>query len=684
MPGNVNAKIIWENNPDTSINATNLSKSLNVISESKFIAYTEDIEDKKLWADAVLDFEELASVEYVNQIVYVVNPGKYLKCIKNQNGSYSWLDSGFPIPEYKMFKIKANTKISMSYIDTTGNQQYLNYDIGKDHVVFSNESLIIGEDFSPNTKYNIYLYNTSNLGDNAVVKIVSEYDDNSNNGGWKQGVSDPGSPTGTRVIAIRKIGGFKTNSSGTVDINSLWDLSTYQEEIITERYKILESSGVRNFVASDVPIEDVANNFISTDVEGALADVKVNVDQFYRDMYYTADRYGVELEYTVFTKQDSNIVPIDLNNNSLTIPIRITPGYINVAGSRVNISAPIYLGDNSLQIKINNYFDLIQGVILGYAPPSPYSTTEPVTTLYPAIWRVFINSDGQIILREGDDYLPKFLVEEIRKGWYYTQDNSRCIGKFRVRAGSGGFYLEKMSITNTWDQAVPKNTMYTFHGTMCPDGLFPCDGKWHDVTGNTSTTYMNMPSPDGVQWAQSWWDQTPNMYGRTVKMYDEGVFDNPSGNTVQLTIPQPAFKWELDQNQEYAIIQSGSSQDAGLEGGEISHTHPMSHQHSPTLYDGDLRIQSAQGDHHGHNESAFIVEQNSEIAQAVKYTGGGQTPLSVATGTHKHTGSVADVLGQHGHSNGSFVGLVGQPTEDNTGEQSSWSPYKEFMMCIKK
>ena len=92
----------------------------------------------------------------------------------------------------------------------------------------------------------------------------------------------------------------------------------------------------------------------------------------------------------------------------------------------------------------------------------------------------------------------------------------------------------------------------------------------------------------------------------------------------------------------------------------------MNHQHSPNQNGGDLRIQSNQGDSHGHEESSVIIEQNAEIVQAVKYTGGGQTSLQVPTGTHKHNGSIIGALGQHGHSNGSFVGLVGQPTEENT------------------
>ena len=685
MPGSINAKAIWENNPDTSINSTNLSKTLDFTSESKFIIYTEDVIDKQNWADAVLDFETPASSIYVDKIVYVINTDEYIKGTKNQDNTYGWTTTGFSTPKYKMLKIKPNTKIKMSYIDIDDKQQYINYDFGIEGALFSNESLIIENDFSPNIKYNIYLYNTSTLGDYAEIKIVSEYDDELNSGGWKQGVSDPGSPTGTKVIAIRKIGGFKTNSSGNIDINSLWDLSIYQEEIIVEKYKILDNAGVRNFVASDIPIEDNAENFTSTNVEDALADIKVNVDQFYRDMYYTPDRYGIELEYSIFTKSDSSIIPIDLNNNSLTIPLRITPGYINIAGKRINITSPIYLGDNSLPLKINSYSTPYQGVKLGSAPASPYSTTEPVTTLYPGIWRVYINGDEQIILREGDGYLPHFLVEEIRKGWYYPQDNSRCIGKFRIRAGAQGFYLEKMSVTNTWDIPVPKNTVHTFHGTMCPDGLFPCDGRWHDISGNNPSAYINMPSPSGVKWVDPmWWDQTPNMYGKTIKMYDEDVFESVSGNTIQTSVPQSAFKWELDQNQEYAIIQSGSSAEAGATGGSVEHNHSMSHKHSPNQNGGDLRIQSSQGDSHGHEESSMIIEQNSEIVQAVQYTGGGQTPLTVPVGTHKHTGNIISALGQHGHSNGSFVGLVGEPTEENTESADSWSPYKEFIMCIKK
>jgi len=689
MPGSVNAIIMWEDNPDTTINATNLSKSIDINAQSKFIEYTESESDKEEWADYVFDFysDDSAGLTYVDKIVYFKDIRQYAKGSKNQDGTYIWLLAGFPIPDYKMLKIHANTKISMKYIDTSNQQQYMDFDVGMKDSVFSIESLLLDDDFQPNVKYVIYMYHTSISEDSSVLKILTEYDDENNTDDWKNGPSDPGSPTGTKVVAIRKIGGFKTNNSGYIDVTSLWDLTTYSSEIITKKYKKMDVDGVRDLNAADIPLIDESNNFISNNVEDALSDIKINVDQFYTDMYYTSDRFGVELEYSIFTKDGSSMVPIDFSSSSLTIPLtiplRITPGYINISGRRINVENPIYLGELALQMRVNQYYGLINNITLGSAPSSPHSTEEPCTTIYPGIWRVFINSDGVIILREGDQYLPRFLVDEIRKGWYYT-DSSRCIGKFRVRAEATGIYLEKMSVTNTFDIPIPKNTVHTIHGTMCPDGLFPCDGNWHDTSGYTAASYFNMPSPTGTQWSLSWWDQTPNMYGKSAKMFDQSDFDVATG-TIQRSVPQPAFKWELDQNQEYAIIQSGGSDDCGQEGGEDTHIHIMTHKHSPTSGDGDLRITSSQNDPHGHNPDVVIIDQTNDKIEVVRFTDGStQTPVLVPTETHIHSGQILASGGNHGHSNESISGLVGNANPDETQLSSNWAPYKEFIMCIKK
>lgn len=678
MPGNVNATVIWEDNPDTSINATNLSKTIDFISESKFIEYTEAKSDYAAWADYALQTKPSVPLpEYVDKIIYEHNSDSFFKGRKNQD-VYEWLETGFSKPIKKLLKIKAHTKISMSYITTAGVYKYINFDVGTTPGLFSVESLITTEDLSPNLKYNIYLYNTSSLGDNAQIKIVSEYDDAANTGGWKQGPPDPGSPTGNRVIAIRKIGGFKTNASNQIDKDSLWDLSTYNSEIISEKYKILDSSGVRTLTASDIPV--VNNSFVSKNVEGALADVKVNVDQFYKDLYWTADRYGVELEYSIFSpNEEDTLVPIDINGGSLTIPIRITSGYINVVGSKVAVTNPIYLGDSRLQVMVNNYMGKISGLKLGAKPDSPYQTSTSVNTLYPGLWRVYINSEGTIIFREGDQFAPQYSTLNNRKGWYYTSDSSRCIGKFRIRSDNY-FYVEKLSITNTFDVQVPKNTVHMFHGTMCPDGLYLCDGLWHDTTGKDTQALANMPLPSNTtKWTNSWWEQTPKMFGKTVKMFDEDDF-SVANNSNQLTVDQPRLTWISDQLQNYAIIQSGSSDDCGDEGGADNHTHVIDHLHSSSDSNWDLNIISSMANLHNHQEATVQVGIPDEGEVRVLPSNVGES-VSVVRFNHTHPIHITEG-GNHGHD--SFSGNVGRPSNLNSGQANNWAPYKEFVMCIKK
>jgi len=682
MPGKINAKVIWEDNPDTSLVATNLSKSIDIIAESKFIEYTNSISDYSSWADYNFTTQPAPSSIYVDKILYISSSNSFIKGVNTQTGP-SFISSGFSTPFNKLLKIKANTKIGMSYVNTSGQIKYLNYDIGTTSALVSIESLLLEQDFSPSMRYNLYLYNTIGLGDYCQIKIVSEYDDENNTSSWKQGIADLSSPTGSKVIAIRKIGGFRTTIDRSIDPDSLWDLTTYNKEIITQKYKILDNTGVRDFVASDISIKDEAGNFVSTDVEGALADVKVSVNQLYEDMYYTDERSGVELEYSIFTKVNGAIQPIDLNNNSLLLPLRITPGYINVDGKRITISSPIYLGDKSNKMKINNCPTLVDQIQLGSAPGNPYSDS-PSTTIYPGLWRVYINSNGEIIFRESDLYgAPKFINDQARRGWYSIIDNSRCIGKFRVRA-DGQMYVEKMSVVNTFDTNVPKNSIHIIHGTVCPDGLFLCDGKWHDITGNSPNVYDNMPAPSGIEWQNNWWVQTPNMYNRQIKMFDESSFSVISNMTVEKSVAQPPFKWQaISGNTNFVAIVSGSSESCGSIGGNTQHSHSISHKHASSGSGWDLRITASPESNHGHELDSFSTNQTTnttQLGQAIQYNGAG-TPLNVTLSSHIHTGSIASQRGQHGHT--SFSGQTSEPTSLDSGTTSSFAPYKEFLICIK-
>ncbi len=678
MPGTVNAKIIWENNPDTSLSSSNLSKSIDFISDSKFIEYINTDEAYSKWADFSITNRVPLAI-YYDKIIYITSEKKFYKGSKNQDETPGFITYGFIPPNEKLLKIKANTKVAMSYTNLIQSQINLNYEIGNEDSFFSVESLIIENDFSPNTVYYIYLYNSSTTGDFSQLKIVSKYNDDNNTSDWKNGDIDSNSPTGRRVIAIRKIGGFKTNSNGKIDESSLWDLSTYKKEITPEKYKIFEDNKARDLNAADIPIIDSKNNFDSNNVEEALSDMKTNLNQLYGDMYYTADKYGVELEFSIFYENNGNLQPINLNANStLLIPLRITPGYINVFGRRINIESPIYFGKSNFEVKINSYPGTVSGIKLGGAPVNPYDPSLQSAVIYPGIWRVFIDTDGTIILREGDTYLPQFIVNTIQKGWYYSGDNSRCIGKFKVTSNNG-YYVEKMSITNTFDIQVPKNTVHIFHGTMCPDGLFLCDGLWHDTNGKSSLTYENMPMSN-VGWGTSWWDQTPNMLGRTIKMFDrEDFVQNTGGSSNLKVINQNAFTWRLNTNGTQALIVSGSSPDCGAEDGSASHVHSINHKHDP----GEIRIVSNQNDVHGHATQSFVTQPPPTPVYAVQHTNE-ISFVQVAPINHTHSGLIQAVDGKHGHSTSSFSGQVSNPTIPDSATTSSWAPYKEFIICIKK
>lgn len=635
MPGTVHANMIWEDNPDTPLDSSNLSKIMDYQSDSKFIYFTDEVSDYEQWADVVLtgDIETYDPTSYENLVVYSSTTHEAKTGHQKENGEYEWID--LISPYLKLLKISANTKISIQYINAaTQKAKYLSFEIDQEDKVFSIGQIITGSnDFEANVEYEIYLYKHISYGDYSEIKIAKKSADPS----WKTGVVDDNSPSGYKVVALRLIGGFKTNSSKQINATTLWDLSTYRKEITSESYKVFTSSGVRNLRAEDIPIEDSEGIYASSNVEAALRENKILLNNVRNDTY-TTNRFGFELNFSYYKKDGSTL--IECSNNELTLKIK--KGFIDIFGTRVTFTEDVYLATAGVSIRVeDNDFDT--GITLG---------DSSLGKVDEGIWRVYINQLGKIIFKQEP---PQYAFSDKIKGWYDLAEGSRCIGKFNVRQSSGlNYFIEKMSITETMDQLIPTNSIIVYHGTMCPDGLIPCDGKWHDVNGIDQNAYSAMPAT--VLWQSgSWYEETPNLLSRTIKM--------PNSTTISID------KFEIDGSRN--VIQGGSDQ-TGLEGGSELHNHEYNHTHDP----GTLRIESVDGEHSHQIDNNEFLGEAVGLAEVQDATGG----FYVAARDHIHNMLVGG--GTHGHE--TFSGTVEVLTTAITGNTSTWAPYKEILFCIKK
>ena len=636
---------LWENNPDTPLDSSNLSKVIDYQSDSKFIYYTDGSSDYTKWADVILsgDINEADPQDYENIIVYSNDTHEAKTGELKDDGTYRW--KSLVSPYKKLLKINAKTKIAMNYINSlTSEVEYLSFDVGNEEKVFSIEHIITSAtDFLPSSEYEIYLYKHISYGDYAEIKIALKSADPT----WKTGIVDLVSPSGYKVVALRKIGGFKTTSGSFIDESTLWDISTYQKEIASETYKIYTSSGVRKLRSEDIPIVDSEGIFAAVEVEAALRESKILLNQV-RDDSYTVNRFGTGLTFSVYKKDSGNNL-VDTGANELTLKIR--KGYIDIFGSRVTFANDIFLASPGVSIKVNNNI-FATDITLG---------DENLGKVYEGVWRVFINKLGHIILKENSvtalSHSYRYIFSEL-KGWYDISEGSRCIGKFKVRKTAGQqYYIEKLSVIDTFDQNVPLNTIFTFHGTMCPDGLLPCDGRWYDVNNIDSSNYSYMPALSLWQ-SGSWYEETPNLLDRGMKM--------PSTTTLNLDI--------FNLNQDRTVHQGGST-DCGVEGGNAVHGHNYDHTHTP----GTLVVEAAgnaDGSHTHEIDSTEFLGEAAPTTQVQDATSGFYVPA------RDHTHNMLVGGGTHGHD--SFSGAVENLINTSTGDTSSWAPYKEVLFCIKK
>jgi len=650
---------MWEDNPDTPLVGSNLSKTLDVQAESKFIYLTNDAVDMARWADFVINTTAWpdGALQYVNKIVYntvqrTARRGVATVTTVNNITStvYGW-DTTIISPYNRLLKILARTKISLNYTDINRNQfKYICFDIGKDDQVFSYEEILIDSlDFIANTEYSIYFYYTKSQYDYATIKLVRN---NQTDISWQSGGSDPSSPTGLKVISYRVIGGFKTDALKQIIVDSIWDLSTMKAEIVAQKVKIYRPGvGISQLQANDLPILDQQGLFPNeNNVEGALANVKGLLENL-RDDTYVDNRFGIRLLYS----------PVKMQNGVLTaclsseVTLKVTAGYIDVFGTRVKLPSDIYFASSLTQLRVSDG-TWMTGITLGQQSIDMKNKIFAYTS-QSLIWRLYITDSGKLYVKNTGDPGGVPVWSAQFGGWYdTTTGGGRCIGKFQVSLSGGTYFIDKMSITDTYDEKLPTNSVLVFHGMFCPDGLIPCDGQWHDISGQDQNVYPAMPAYS-LWTGEKWYEEVPDMRDRGPKGAPLSEIRNTYGSGFT---PSTGRGGSID---------CGAQTDSTIS----THTHSLAHDHGT----GDINIDSS-GPHTSH---------------AVTWTGTSSTdfpvivnPSNSRSAGYDHTHNILISGGAHAHSKTDFLGRTERLTEDSakTTEASSWSPYKEFLFCIKK
>lgn len=671
MANSVKSSKIWENSNDTPLSASNLSKLVDFQARDKFIHLTNEPEDREKWADFVIDADNFppdtqiveAEENYLNSIVYNKRTGIAKKAVYDLAASREkWVpqrDTNNHAVANRILKINKDVQISMYYVDATSEKRvYLSFDFGNEDQLLSFDDVIRRNDsfenFNISTTYFIYLIHKWSDGDNAYLKIVRQGDEHDD---YWYNISNGMSPTNSEVIAYRKIGGFRTDSAGEIIESSIWDLFTYKRETTVDSINIFENGFSRELNSSDIKIKNEFDLFNTENIEGALEETRYLVDNI-RDQFYTNRRYGVNLRYTPFVKEDDKLVEAGIN----TLCLLISPGIIDVANSQKEIDEPVFLNEVGVGLKIydadkhnGETYNIDDKVILG----------NGLGQLKEGVWRVLLDStpeitNGNIILRHEDAEKPKL---DLKTQAWFDNNRNRCIGKFKIKktTGSETFYVEKMSVTDTFDQNAVPNSIHIHHGTLVPDGLLLCDGKWHDVMGidENTYTYQQLLSIKGGEWGESWYEETPNLYDRFLKM--------PPEEYVHMNLGE---KFTLPVGEEGVTL--GGSADCGRAEGTLTHNHELPHTHGT----GNISISSS-GQHNSHN----IIFNDSSPDVFVEPTFDG---TKVAVDDHNHNVNIEG--GEHYHPAESINGEVSrlEGSDAETTFTDVLPPYKEVLICIKK
>lgn len=679
MYNNVSSIKIWENNKDTPLSASNLSKLIDFQANSKFISLTNDVNDIKKWSDYFITgvFPTTIQSDYINNLIYNIDTSVVKKAIFDLAANNAqWYPSrgsdDFSIVN-RVLKISRGIQVSMNYVDKTSQERvYLNFDLGDENQMLSFDDILSIDDeisnFIPNTTYSIILLHRFSYGDNAYLKILRQNDESRDF--WRNQSENGSSPTGFDHITHRKLGGFRTNDDGEIVESSIWDLFTYKKETSVDELKVYENGFVRQLNASDIAVRNQFNLFNASNIEGSLEETRYLVNGM-RDQFYTNRRFGVNLRYTPFLRDASGgMTPLGVN----AISIVISPGIIDVFSSQKQIDDNIFLNEVGVGLRINDNSNTGVGdrphdgsYVFNTNSEDQVTLGNGVGQLKPGVWRVLLDSssqilDGNILLLHDNAEKPK--LDHYTHAWFDNSMN-RCIGKFKVRESSesGVFYIEKMSVVDTYDQRQAPNTLHLLHSTVVPDGLLLCDGRWHDVNGldDNSYTYQQLVDQKSGDWGDSWYEETPNLQDKFLKMPpSEYLFMNQAENFILPTGEEG--------------LASGGSRDCGREGGTSVHSHSFPHSHDA----GNLNIYSS-GSHPQKHDITFVGGTDSVNVETIPVGG-----TSVSVSNHTHNTMVDG--GEHSHPTESINGEVGriEGSSANTSSEDVLPPYKEVLICIKK
>jgi hypothetical protein len=626
--------------------ASTLSKGFDFRAASKFIQLASNY---GAWADIVITgtWPDPTTLSTVGKVYYnsVTHECKTLMPAPNSVSSQFWQTNASPYG--KLLSLLPFTEVSTNYYNIKLAQYtYECFDFGPTIKYFSIDDIVptmgsVSElDLIPNQIYKIIMYHASIYESAATIKIVRQNSDTS----WQQGTANGLSPSGYSVISYRQLGGFTTDASGAIIQNTIWDLSTFKQELLTTKINILNSdNSINPLQAPNIPILNAQNLFAYTDVEGALYETRSLVNSL-QTKFYSNKRFGVELKFSALWMVNNTLQLVPTNG----ITLKITPGFIDVNGTEITIQEDIFLNNSSIRINSGGAFT---------ANGTLGAQDQSGLKIYPGIWRVYITPGGQIVLKEEGVAGGHPIFSSSFYGWYDTTEGNRCLGKFRVLLVSGRYFIEKQSVTETLEENIPVNTVRMYHGTMCPDGLLPCDGLWHDINGYDLSSYTlaqlnSDPTIGNFNWGNSWYEETPNF---------EQLFLRMTGDSTINTV-QSAFNFNTG---------AGGSADTGAIGGTVSHTHDHIHIHGP----GTLNISNS-GAHANHT-----VNFSGET-QYIFGDGLGQERVS--TSLHTHTVTIAG--GDHIHSASAFLGVTDTLANgaQTTTSASNYSPYKDVLFCIKK
>jgi hypothetical protein len=657
MVDNVKANLMWENNSQTPISANNLSETIDYKADQPFISFTNTNEDYKKIADVVISYESwpdptIYDETFLNKRFYNTVDGKckqlIAKKLVNSDEVYDFTD----IPSFfkKLLSIKQNILISTGYTNFfTKKYVFACYNTGLTPQLLTIDDILTQQavpDFEPDKRYCIYLYVRYSYIDSARFKIISESEENSSF--WKQTGVVAQSPTNNDIIAYRKVGGFETDSNGYIISESIWDLYTRRDVVVASKIKIIKDEKIKSLSAQDFTVTDVQKLFDTSkvselSVEDAIFNTKSQINTLSK-RFYSNRRIGAQLQFShLYINTQGRLDRLDPSN----LTIRLTPGVIDLPGIQVDIPDYVYLADPRIGIKINS------GTQLQYTPRLIQNDDGTGSAIYEGVWRVYIDFMGTITIRHetAEDGVARYSKQYF--GWYDTT-GKRCIGKFRVKSSNTGMYIEKFSVVNTFDEPAPIDSIHTLYSTLVPDGLVLCDGFWHDVTGVDLNIYRFDEIPPIAEWGDSWYEETPDYVGKFIRGADPTFAEINGG----------PFIW---------INNVGNTDDYQLSGGDINHSHPMTHDHGT----GSLNIVTSGAHPGGHNlQYNGTADKTSSVTTVPDGAG-------TKVGNYDHQHNITLMGGDHIHSTSSFSGRT-EVVSIETETASSFPPFRDALICIRK